>query len=133
MINTKYWPILRVAALSGFTAVAIGAMGAHALKPHLTDYQLYIFEKGVQYHFFHTFALVAVGILENIWGQSSKLRLAGYFFTAGIFCFSGSLYLLACRDLLAFSVGWAGPVTPVGGVLFMAGWSMLFLGKKGGK
>ncbi len=132
MNNSKYWNSLKLAAVIGFTAVAIGAMGAHALKPHLSDYQLNIFEKGVQYHFFHALALLGVGILENVWGRSPQLRLAGFFFTAGVFCFSGSLYLLACRDLLAFPVGWAGPVTPVGGILFMAGWAMVFFSSNAG-
>lgn len=129
MDKLKNWPTLQIAAVFGFTAVAIGAMGAHALKPHLTDYQMNIFEKGVHYHFFHTLALFAVGVLENVVGKSAKLRYAGILFAGGILCFSGSLYLLACRDLLAFPVGWAGPVTPIGGVLFMAGWVMVFLQK----
>ncbi len=111
------------AALMGFLAVAIGAMGAHALKPHLTEYQIYIFEKGVQYHFYHTLALLGVGIYQAIKGGSTLLHRANQLFLGGIACFSGSLYLLACRDILPFGVAWAGPVTPLGGVLFMAGWA----------
>lgn len=117
---------VKMAAVLGFICVAIGAMGAHALKPHLTEYQIYIFEKGVQYHFYHTLALLAVGIYQAAKADHTLLRRANNLFLAGIICFSGSLYLLACRDIIPFPVGWAGPVTPIGGVLFMAGWASVY-------
>lgn len=124
---------IKTAAICGFLAVAIGAMGAHGLKPHLTEYQVRIFETGVQFMFYHALAMLGVGVLEAVKGSSSQLRLAGRFFLAGIVGFSGSLFLLACKDLIAFPVGWAGPVTPIGGVLFMGGWLMLFLAVRSGK
>jgi uncharacterized membrane protein YgdD (TMEM256/DUF423 family) len=114
------------AAVAGFLAVTIGAMGSHALKPHLTEYQIYIFEKGVQYHFYHALALLGVGIYQSIKGDSMLLTRANQLFLGGIVCFSGSLYLLACRELLPFGVAWAGPVTPLGGLLFMGGWACVF-------
>ena len=118
---------LTIAAILGFLAVAIGAMGAHALKPHLTEYQIYIFEKGVQYHFYHTLAILGVGILQVFKGHHAYLRRANVLFLLGVICFSGSLYLLACRDIIPFNVAWAGPVTPIGGVLFMAAWVYILL------
>ncbi len=118
-------PFLRIGALLGALAVGIGAFGAHGLKPHLSDYQITIFEKGVQYQFFHVLALLAVGILLHQTPENQWLRRAGWFFVAGIIGFSGSLYLLACSDLLAFPVGWAGPVTPLGGLCFLVGWGIL--------
>lgn len=117
---------LRLAALLGAFTVAIGAFGAHGLKPKLTEYQLSIFEKGVQYQFVHTLALLAVGLLLQQHPDNAWLQRAGWAFVIGIAFFSGSLYLLACRDLLAFPVGWAGPVTPLGGLGFIAGWAMLW-------
>ncbi len=116
---------LRIGALLGALAVGIGAFGAHGLKPHLSEYQITIFEKGVQYQFFHVLALLAVGILMQQSPQNLWLKRAGWLFVAGIIGFSGSLYLLACRDLLAFPVGWAGPVTPLGGLCFLAAWVIL--------
>lgn len=116
---------LRIGALLGALAVGIGAFGAHGLKPHLSEYQITIFEKGVQYQFFHVLALLAVGILLQQSPQNLWLKRAGWLFVAGIIGFSGSLYLLACRDLLAFPVGWAGPVTPLGGLCFLAAWVIL--------
>ncbi len=117
---------IKIAALIGTAAVGIGAFGAHGLKPHLSEYQIAIFEKGVEYQFFHSLAILAIGILlqknpDNLW-----LRRSAWFFFAGIVCFSGSLFLLACRDLLPFSINWAGPVTPLGGLCFLSGWGMLY-------
>lgn len=120
------------AALLGLSAVAIGAFGAHGLKPHLNEYQIQIYETGVQYMFYHALALLATGVLQHIKGDNNSLKWAGRLFIGGIACFSGSLFLLATRDLLAFPVGWAGPVTPIGGVMFMAGWLSLFLAVRKG-
>ncbi|MFN0213008.1 MAG: DUF423 domain-containing protein [Saprospiraceae bacterium] len=120
---------LRIGAILGALAVGIGAFGAHGLKPHLSDYQIAIFEKGVQYQFFHTLALLAVGLLLRQSPGNRLLRWAAWLFVAGILCFSGSLYLLACRDLLTFPLAWAGPVTPLGGLCFLAGWGLLAISK----
>lgn len=119
--------IYRRAALFGALAVALGAFGAHGLKPHLDSYQLGIYEKAVSYQFVHTLALLAVGLLVERQGLSRPLNWSAWLFTAGIVCFSGSLYLLACRHLLPFPVGWAGPVTPLGGLCFIGGWVALAL------
>jgi len=122
---------IRIATLSGALAVALGAFGAHGLKPLLTEYQLAIYEKGVHYQFYHTLALMAAAMLMNGNNNARYLRLSGWFFTAGILCFSGSLYLLACRDIMAVPVAVLGPVTPLGGVCFIAGWVLLLLSVKG--
>jgi uncharacterized membrane protein YgdD (TMEM256/DUF423 family) len=97
---------LRTASILGFFAVAIGAFAAHGLKPHLSAEQQVTFETGVKYHFVHTLALLAVAIMLH---------------------FSGSLYLLSTRSLHGLSVEWLGPITPVGGLFFLAGWGALFL------
>ena len=120
----------RLAALMGALTVAFGAFGAHGLKPHLTAYQIEIFEKGVQYQFVHVLALLAVAIQLQHNPQNSWLHRAGWFFLAGIVAFSGSLYLLACRDMIAFPIAWVGPITPLGGLSFIAGWVSLYLSQK---
>ena len=125
LINNNYNGI-KIAAIFGFFGVMIGAMGAHALKPHLSEYQMYIFEKGVHYQFYHTLAILGVGVFQLVDKKPNALNWVLWLFVAGIFCFSGSLYLLACRDLIPFPVGWAGPVTPLGGLLFMGAWGGLF-------
>ena len=120
---------LRIGALLGALAVVIGAFGAHGLKPHLSEYQITIFEKGVQYHFYHVLALMAVGLLLRQFPENPWIRQAGWLFVAGIVFFSGSLYLLACRDLIPFPVSWVGPITPIGGLFFISGWLRLALGR----
>ena len=126
MLNKNNYNGIKIAAIFGFFGVMIGAMGAHALKPHLSEYQMYIFEKGVHYQFYHTLAILGVGIFQLVHEKPNALNGVLWLFVAGIFCFSGSLYLLACRDLIPFPVGWAGPVTPLGGLLFMGAWGGLF-------
>jgi uncharacterized membrane protein YgdD (TMEM256/DUF423 family) len=124
---------LRMGALFGALAVGIGAFGAHGLKPHLSEYQIAIFEKGVQYHFYHALALVVVGLWLKQFPENQWVRQAGWLFFAGIICFSGSLYLLACRDLMVIPVAWVGPVTPIGGLFFISGWLRLVWGGGGGR
>ncbi len=130
-MNTVAAKLLRLAAIFGFTAVGIGAFGAHGLKPLLTDYQIAIFEKGVQYQFYHTLALALTGILTQYFPDKRPLQWAGWLFAAGILTFSGSLYLLACKDLIPFSVALAGPITPLGGVCFLGGWALIFWSLRG--
>ncbi len=117
-----------IAALYGVLAVILGAFGAHALKEKLDAYQLEIFNKGVQYQFYHVIALFAVVFLaEKI--QPKTLTFAGWFFSVGILFFSGSLYLLATRSLMGTDAltPILGPVTPLGGLCFIIGWTLLLV------
>lgn len=112
---------LIIAAVSGLIAVVLGAFGAHGLKGRLEPKLLDAFETGVRYQFFHTFALIAVALLIEKLG-AAQLVPAGWLFAIGIVLFSGSLYLLAVT-----SWKWLGPITPLGGLLFIAGWVMLLI------
>src|SRR5688572_14092597 len=116
---------IRIAAISGALAVMLGAFGAHSLKALLTPEQLQVFETGVRYQFYHTLALLFTGMFYTT--QPSKaLNMAGSSFLAGIICFSGSLYLLSTRSLLGIeNLSLLGPVTPLGGLLFIVGWVFL--------
>jgi uncharacterized membrane protein YgdD (TMEM256/DUF423 family) len=120
--------LLTLGSLFAALAVILGAFAAHALKAVLDTYQLAIFETGVRYQFYHSIALLLVGILQRLEiGQKKALQRVGVFFLLGIICFSGSLYLLACRSLLGADAvaSIAGPITPIGGVFFIVGWSLL--------
>ena len=114
--------IIFTAALLGALAVGIGAFGAHALKALVLPERLPIFETGVRYHFYHVFALFVTYFMAQNTENKTLLLWAARFFVLGIVLFCGSLYLLACRDVLPFSVAFAGPITPIGGVFFIAGW-----------
>jgi uncharacterized membrane protein YgdD (TMEM256/DUF423 family) len=114
------------AAVFGMLGVISGAFAAHGLKGLLTAPQLEVWHTAVQYQFYHVFALLFLAILSNL--NSRLVNVTYYLFTFGIVFFSGSLYLLACRDLLGW--GWIsvmGPITPLGGLLFIAGWVTLGL------
>jgi uncharacterized membrane protein YgdD (TMEM256/DUF423 family) len=111
---------ITLASLSGMLAVAFGAFGAHALKSRLDDYALGVFQTAVQYHFYHSLALLAVGILALSQPQTILLKSSGWLFFTGIVVFSGSLYLLSITG-----VRWLGAITPLGGLAFIAGWACL--------
>lgn len=111
---------LLIAALSGFFAVALGAFGAHGLKQKLSADMLAVYQTGVQYHFYHTFALFGVALLMLQLPQSVALRWSALLFVMGIAVFSGSLYVLAITG-----VRWLGAIAPLGGVAFLAAWILL--------
>ncbi|MEY4927364.1 MAG: hypothetical protein RI894_1800 [Bacteroidota bacterium] len=116
---------LTFGATFALLAVIFGAFGTHALKNYLATAQLHTFEIGVRYQFYHAFALILVFALSMLpIGENNRslLAWAGRCFSVGILLFSGSVYLLACREILPFSVAYAGPITPIGGAFFIAGW-----------
>lgn len=118
--------LLSITAISGMLCVIIGAFGAHKLKPLLSDVMLNAYEKGVQYQFYHTIALLAILILAKNFPEIN-FNATAWFFIAGIILFSGSLYLLALTSISGNTWKWLGPITPLGGLCFIAGWFMLLL------
>jgi len=97
-------------------ATALGAFGAHALKAHLPQDKLQVYETAVRYHFLHALGLLAIGVLlRSLDGE--LLRWAAALVLAGIVLFSGSLYLLTFG-----APRLVGIVTPVGGLALIAGW-----------
>lgn len=117
-------PALVWAGIFGLLAVAIGAYGAHGLRAILPAAGLATVQTAVQYQMWHALALLAVAALP----VGRARQLATLFFVAGIFGFSGSLYILVFTELRP------GLVTPLGGLLLMAGWLTLLLaglGRKG--
>ena len=111
---------LTLAAFSGLLCVSLGAFGAHALRNRFDDYAMGIFETAVQYQFYHSLALLAVGLLMMQIPGSALLRSSALLFVAGICVFSGSLYLLSFTGLR-----WLGAITPLGGLAFIGGWLCL--------
>lgn len=107
--------ILVIGAVLGALSVAVGAFGAHALKPTLiANGRLETYELAVRYQFYHVFALLAIGLMSS---RIKGLTVAAVLMMTGIVIFSGSLYILS----LANQPLW-GAVTPIGGVALIAGW-----------
>jgi uncharacterized membrane protein YgdD (TMEM256/DUF423 family) len=105
---------IRISALFGFLAVALGAFGAHGLKPYLSASLFQTYQTAVLYQFVHTLALMGYGILSH---SRALPKWPAVCFIAGILLFSGSLY-----GVVLTGMTWMGAITPIGGVLFLAGW-----------
>ena len=117
--------IILTASFFGDVAVLLGAFGAHGLKALIDAPSLEIWQKGVDYQFYHTFALLYLSTFARY--RNKLINIAYFCFTFGILLFSGSLYLLATRSILKIGfVDVLGPITPIGGLLFVLGWIMLF-------
>ena len=108
-------------------AVILGAFGAHALKAKLSVEMLQVFETGVRYQFYHSFALLITGILFSAF-PFNGVKLAATFFIIGILLFSGSLYAMSLLSINGTGIGPIGIITPIGGLFFILGWILLFLG-----
>lgn len=109
--------ILILAAFLGFFGILLGALGAHALEETLLERGTEsAWNTAVLYHLFHTVALLAAGV----WLRSASghlLAAAATCWLAGTLAFSGSLYWLSLGG-----PGFLGPITPLGGLVLMAGW-----------
>jgi uncharacterized membrane protein YgdD (TMEM256/DUF423 family) len=106
-------------AVAAGLGVALGAFGAHGLRPRISPELMEIFETGVRYHMYHALGLLAVGWGAMRW-PGTWVQVAGWSFTLGIVIFSGTLYLLAMTGQR-----WLGAITPIGGVAFLVGWAAL--------
>jgi uncharacterized membrane protein YgdD (TMEM256/DUF423 family) len=117
---------LITASIFGALAVALGAFGAHGLENITTDEKiLHGFQTAVQYQMYHALALLAIAIMYDQF-QNRWIKWAGNCFIAGIILFSGSLYCLTCLKIQeSNAVKIVGPVTPLGGIFFIAGWLFL--------
>ena len=117
--------IILTAAFLGALAVCLGAFGAHSLKNLVSTSALEIWQKGVEYQFYHVFALLYLSTFARY--KNKLIGFAYVFFTLGIVLFSGSLYFLALKDVYHFSAQFIGPITPIGGLCFIIGWLFLFM------
>jgi uncharacterized membrane protein YgdD (TMEM256/DUF423 family) len=111
---------LRVAATLGLLGVALGAFGAHGLRGRIDPVQLASWHTAVSYQLFHSVVLLALALFAN--ATSRPLGTTPWLFGAGILLFSGSIYLLVLTPWR-----WLGPITPIGGLLLIAGWASLLL------
>lgn len=110
------WFILLSAVAAGM-AVVMGAFAAHGLKDKLDSALLNTLKIAVDYQFYHALALMGVALLMLHWPANSQLVAAGILLLLGLVMFCGSLY-----GLVFLQWRWLGPVTPLGGLCFIAGW-----------
>lgn len=115
MDRTFLW----IGALSAFIGVGFGAFGAHGLRARLSPDMLAVFETGVRYQMYHSFAILIVALAAARF-DGRLLQTAGWAFTAGIVLFSGSLYVLTLTGITTL-----GAITPIGGLAFLIGWGLL--------
>lgn len=115
--------ILIIAGIFGALAVGIGAFGAHGLEATLTaNGRLDTYETAVKYQFYHSLALLLLGILMlNL--SHDYFSWAAWSFIIGTVIFSGSLYTLSLTNIT-----WLGAITPIGGMALIVGWVFLILG-----
>ena len=117
--------IITTAAFLGMTAIILGAFGAHALKKVLDTLELNTFETGVKYQMYNALFLLFVGTSNYVSNKAKKVIF--YTTVSGVFMFSVSLYFLAINRLLPFDFRPFGFITPIGGLLILAGWFWLFV------
>jgi uncharacterized membrane protein YgdD (TMEM256/DUF423 family) len=116
----KWFSIL--GGLLAMLAVAAGAFGAHLLRQTLNPQSLNAFEVGVRYQMYHALALIAIAWALGSFPHS-LVATSGWLLFAGTLIFSGSLYILA----LSGARFW-GAITPIGGVILLAGWLLFIIG-----
>jgi len=112
-----------VGSLYGLLAVIFGAFGAHALKKILSEEQLKSFETGVKYQMYHAIVLLILGFNLNLNTSLEKYMI--YCFIIGTFLFSFSIYGLTLSASKGKKLKFLGPITPIGGLLLVIGWSLL--------
>ncbi|MDM1396331.1 DUF423 domain-containing protein [Myroides odoratimimus] len=112
--------VIFIAAIIGAIGIVLGAFGAHGLKKVVTEAQVATFEIGVRYQMYHALFLLFIGIC-GIFSDKAK-KIVMYLVLFGILFFCGSIYLLTFKDMITIDLRVIGPITPVGGVLFIVAW-----------
>ena len=100
--------------------IALGAFGAHGLKQFLSADMLSVYHTGVQYHFYHAFGIIVIGLLLLHFPKSRLMPVSGWLMMVGIVLFSFSLYALSVTGTRSL-----GMITPFGGVSFLTAWILL--------
>lgn len=107
--------VIAAGATLGGVGVALGALGAHALKQRIGADALGWWETAVQYQMWHALAVTTLGLSGFTW-----TRLPAWLMTVGTVVFSGTLYVMALG-----APHWLGAVTPLGGLAMICGWALL--------
>lgn len=116
---------LIVATLYGGLAIILGAFGAHALKKIFTQEQIASFETGVKYQMYHAIVLLIIGTQLPLVNSLEVVMV--WLFIIGTFIFSFSIYGLSISSAKGNKIKILGPITPLGGLLLVAGWVCLLI------
>ncbi|PSJ16748.1 DUF423 domain-containing protein [Nitrosomonas supralitoralis] len=111
---------LILGALNTLLCIALGAFGAHGLKRMLSADMLSVYHTAVQYHFYHAFGIIIIGLLLLHFPKSRLMTISGWLMMVGIVLFSFSLYALSITEMRGL-----GMITPFGGVSFLTAWALL--------
>lgn len=106
-----------IGGVLGFLGVAIGAFGAHSLKPYIVPELLETYRTGVLYHLIHAVAILAIGLAAR-----KEFFKGSLFLTIGIVLFSFSLYFYSVSGFTPLAI-----ITPFGGVSFLIGWLLIII------
>jgi len=118
--------LIITASIFGFLAVLLGAFGAHGLKAILDEKDLISFETGVRYQFYHAFLLLFIATTSLLTEKTKQIL--HYLILTGILFFSGSIYVLATDEFLfQKSVKTIVFATPLGGLLLLLAWLLIFV------
>lgn len=124
MINNKFLLYVGLALL--ITGIILGALGAHALKTLLNEQQIDSFKTGVFYQLLHSAIFISFGLSSQSFHQNKTFKAGTTMALTGVLLFSASIYLLSISAVYDISLQWLGPVTPLGGLLMIAGWLVVF-------
>lgn len=120
--------ILIKGGILGITAVIGGAFGAHALKEILTPAHLASYQTGIQYQLIHAVVLLFLFLL-TLKFDNQQFKIAAHLIFWGVILFSGSIYILTLKNIIGLeALKFAGPITPLGGLLIISGWIYLTIG-----
>ena len=117
--------ILVTASILGMLAIILGAFASHGLKDIISVELLQTFETGVRYQMYHAIVLLFIG-MTPFFNEKTK-QLLFYLIVIGVLLFSGSIYGLATNELTSFNFKTFGFVTPIGGLLLILSWAIMFL------
>ncbi|WP_300569352.1 DUF423 domain-containing protein [Flavobacterium sp.] len=116
--------ILLTALFFGFISIVLGAFGAHALKKVLSVDQLSSFEVGVRYMMYHALFLLFIGTTQ--WLLPEQKNIIYYLTLIGTLFFSVSIFLLSTSNATGINFKFLGPITPIGGLLLITSWALVF-------
>lgn len=115
---------IKIGIILMITSIVLGAFYKHSVSEILTLKQTQSFDTGIRYQMIHALALIIIGFNSD---KIKSEKLISSLFIIGIVCFSFSIYLLSCQQLLAFKTTFLWPVTPIGGLILIGSWVALFL------